>query len=228
MILITTYYETENIARNNEIKKCLIKNFENKHIEKIYLLNNKMFDIDFIEDENNKIIQIIISDYEDYKLKYNDAIQFINKNLSNNICILSNSDIYFDKTLEKIDNNTISDNLFALLRYDEDIMGQKNIFCRHEIPRGDSQDSWIFKSPLNINLDKINFSLGTLGCDSMFASILNEEGIHLKNPAFDIITTHVHSSEFRTYNCDDRVHGNYCLVSPCHLDEESKISFMVY
>jgi hypothetical protein len=36
MILITTYYETENITRNNEIKKCLVKNFENKYIDKIY------------------------------------------------------------------------------------------------------------------------------------------------------------------------------------------------
>ena len=226
MILITTYYETENIERNNEIKKCLIKNFNNNVIEKIYLLNNKIFDIDFIEDKNNKIVQIIISDQENYKLKYRDAIEFINSNLSNNICILSNSDIYFDNSLSKIDN--INNTLYTLLRYDEDKRGNKKIFCRHDIPRDDSQDSWIFKSPLNINLDKIDFSLGTLGCDSMFASILHEEGINIKNPALDIITTHVHSSEFRTYNCDDRVHGNYCLVTPCHLDEESKISFMTY
>ena len=228
MILITTYYETENITRNNEIKKCLVKNFENKYIDKIYLLNNKIFDLDYIDDESDKIVQIIISDKDNYKLKYNDAIDFINKNLSNSICILSNSDIYFDNTLSKIDNSIIKNSLFALLRYDEDIKGQKKIFCRHDIPRDDSQDSWIFKSPLNINLDKLNFSLGTLGCDSMFASILHEENINLKNPALDIVTTHVHNSEFRTYNCDDRVHGNYCLVSPCHLNEESIISFMAY
>ena len=228
MILITTYYETENITRNNEIKKCLIKNLKNKYIEKIYLLNNKIFDLDYIEDDMDKIIQIIISDNDNYKLKYNDAINFINKNLSNNICILSNSDIYFDTSLSKINNSTIKNSLFALLRYDEDIIGQKKIFCRHDIPRDDSQDSWIFKSPLNINLDKLNFSLGTLGCDSIFLSILYDEGINIKNPAHDIVTTHVHSSEFRTYNCDDRIHGNYCLLSPCYLGEDSTVSFMEY
>jgi hypothetical protein len=130
MILITTYYISSNEERNKEIKECLIKNFQNKYIERIYLLNNNIYNINFINDKQNKIIQYIISNENNYKLKYNDAIKFINENLQNKICILSNSDIYFDNTLSKINNKIIHNNCFALLRYDLDINGNKKIFTR--------------------------------------------------------------------------------------------------
>lgn len=226
MILITTYYKSNNENRNSEIDKCLLKNSENNYIEKIYLLNNQTYNLDFIN--NNKIVQIIINTGKDYKLKYNDAIKFINENLSNNICILSNSDIYFDDTLSKITDSVINNKLFALLRYDEDINGNKKIFEWYNMARNDTQDSWIFKSPLKVDLDKLNFSLGTLGCDSIFASILYDTGITITNPSYDIVTTHVHLSEHRSYNVDDRIHGKYCLVKPCNLYQNSVISLMDY
>lgn len=227
MILITTYYQTSNIHRNNEINKCLIYNFINKNIKEIYLLNNKIYDLYFIE-KNDKIKQIIISNDINYKLKYNDAIDFINKNLTNKICILSNSDIYFDNTLSKINYKNINNSLFALLRYDETNDGNKNIFTRHGLPRDDSQDCWIFKSPLNIDLEKVNFSFGTLGCDSIIATIIHDSGIKICNPCLDIVSTHVHNTEFRTYNIDNRIHGKYGLLKPCVLDIYPEIVFIDY
>jgi hypothetical protein len=227
MILITTYYQTSNDHRNNEINKCLIYNFLNKNIKEIYLLNNKIYNLQFIE-KNDKIKQIIISNDVNYKLKYNDAIDFINKNLINKICILSNSDIYFDNTLSKINYKNINDSLFALLRYDETNDGNKNIFTRHGLPRDDSQDCWIFKSPLNIDLEKVNFSFGTLGCDSIIATIIHDSGIKICNPCFDIVSTHVHNTEFRTYNIDNRIHGKYGLLKPCVLGIYPEIVFMDY
>ena len=229
MILITTYYITYNEERNNEIRKCLIKNSENKYIEKIYLLNNKIFDISFIDNNLiHKIEQVIISTEDDYILNYKDAIMFINNKVKNKICILSNSDIYFDNTLSKITNENISGNLFALLRYDEQENGKKHIFTRFDEPRNDSQDSWIFKSPLNISLSKIDFSFRTLGCDSLFAKYVYDSGLKVINPCYDIITTHVHNTDYRTYNCDNRIHGHYCLVQPCHLNEYYIPTFMDY
>jgi len=225
MILITTYYKSKDEARQKEIDNCLKKNYENKYIQKIYLLNNQLYNLDY---KGNKIIQIIISKEIDYILKYNDAINFINKNLKNKICILSNSDIYFDNTLSKINDKNIKDTFFALLRYDEDENGKKKIFTRHDIPRDDSQDSWIFKSPLNIDLNKLDFSFRTLGCDSIFSTIVYEANINVLNPSYDIIITHLHKTEYRTYNDDNRIHGKYCLVKPCHLDEKYDVSFIEY
>ena len=228
MILITTFFETENQSRNNEIKKCLRKNYENKYIEKIYLLNDRIYDLTYINDFKNKIVQNVISKEENYKLKYNDSINFINKNLKNKICILSNSDIYFDNSLSKINETIIKDNCFSLLRYDEDINEDKHIFKRHNLPRDDSQDCWIFKSPLNIDLNNINFSFGTLGCDSILCSHIYNSGIKISNPSLDIISTHVHSTEFRTYNIDNRIHGKYGLLKPCKLGEYPDVNFIDY
>jgi hypothetical protein len=219
MILITTYYSTLNNDRNIEINKCLKKNFENKYISKIYLLNNSIYDIDFIDNYENKIIQILISNDINYKLKYYDAIFFINEYLNNEICILSNSDIYFNETLSLINNQVIINNFFALLRYNEDVSGNLTIFKRHDIPRYDSQDCWIFKSPLNIDLTKLNFSFGTPGCDSIFANIVNDIGIKVSNPSLDIVSIHVHNTEFRTYSYIDRIHGKYCIIPVCKINE---------
>jgi hypothetical protein len=210
--LITTYYKTSNEERNNEIDKCLKKNIENKYIKKIYLLNNKRYDI-----EDNKIIQVIITTDENYKLKYSDAISFINNYLQDDMCILSNSDIYFNDTLAILKNIDLKDHFFALLRYDEDMDGNVSIFKRHNIPRDDSQDCWIFQSPLQIDLKKIDFSLGTLGCDSTFAYVAHTSGIKVSNPSYDIVSIHVHNTGFRTYNDMDRIHGKYCLIKPCGL-----------
>ena len=229
MILITTYYISDNKDRQKELDRCLIKNSENNYIEKIYLLNNEIFNLDFIFNQK-KIEQVIITNEKNYILKYNDAIKFINNNLEGSICILSNSDIYFDNSLSKIcDKNRLNENnLFALLRYDEDKNGNKHIFKFFDEPRNDSQDSWIFKSPLKVNLDKINFSFGTLGCDSIFANVMHDSGLKVTNPCYDIITTHVHNTEYRTYSVDDRIHGKYCLVPPCYLKDNYEVKFMDY
>ena len=226
MILISTYYKSNNEDRNNEIKECLIKNYQNNYINKIYLLNDTIYDLSFIKDIKKKIIQIIISEEKNYKLKFSDSIKFINDHLSGEVCILSNSDIYFDNSLLKIDN--ITDTLFALLRYDQDINGKKNIFKLFDIPRDNSQDSWIFKSPLNIDLNKIDFSFGTLGCDSVFLYHVYNTGIKISNPSFDIITTHIHNSDYRTYNIDERIHGKYCLIEPSFLTDEPVIKIIDY
>jgi hypothetical protein len=227
MILITTYYKPSNKDRSLEIDKCLFKNYNNKYIHKIYLLNDFLYDLP-LQDKKNKIEQIIVNFGEDKKLKYSDTIQFINEKLKNNICILSNSDIYFDNSLSKINNLTISNNFYALLRYDEDIKGNKNIFKRHGLPRDDSQDCWIFRSPLNIDINKLNFTLGTPGCDSIIANIVHECDIKVSNPSLDIITTHVHNTNYRTYNDSDVIHGKYALLTPCKIGEYPNVNFINY
>jgi len=219
MILITTYYKTMNIERNNEIDKCLLNNIHNKYIETIYLLNNQYFEFDFLDDiQKIKIKQIIISTKNDYKLLFKDAILFINHYLKDKVCILSNSDIYFNETLSLVSN--LSKNIFyALLRYEEDENNCFQIFSKDNIPRNDSQDSWIFKSPLHVNVNRLNFEFGTLGCDNIFATIVsNNCNIQIRNPSLDIISIHVHTSNFRTYNEKNRIHGKYCLITPSKIN----------
>jgi hypothetical protein len=227
MILITTYYKNKNLDRQYEIDQCLIKNSNNKYIKEIYLLGNEYFNLSFIENRS-KIKQIIINNEKKYKLKYNDSIKFINKNLENNLCILANSDIYFDNSLEKLIEYKMENKLFALLRYDLDSNGNYELFKRYNIPRNDSQDSWIFKSPLNVDLNNFDFSLGTLGCDSVFAQKIYEEGYKISNPSLDIISVHYHLIDYRTYSTNDRLYGKYCLIEAGYLEDDVKLLFIEY
>jgi hypothetical protein len=258
MILITTYYISNVISRQKEIQRCLIKNCENEYIEKIYLLNDNYYDMSFLHNDS-KIIQIII---HSSKLNFKDAIKFINENLQDNICILANSDIYFDNSLSKI--GSMNNKFYALLRYDETgnnlkpiigkegasgfptnethnnikpIIGKegasgetmcptnKNLFKLYDCPRDDAQDAWIFQSPLKIDLNEIDFNFGTLGCDNIFANKIYETNIELSNPCYDIIITHVHLSDIRTYSEETRLKGRYCYIQPCNIYNKSSVRF---
>ena len=230
MILITTYYIPSNNERMNEINLCLQKNVDNEYIKKIILLNNQIYDLNFINDPFQKINQVLICDlfFEKYKLKYSDAIKYINANCNDEICILVNSDIYFNETLSKINRFNISNKMFSLLRYDLKDDNNIEIFTKWDIPRNDSQDSWIFVSPLNVDTNLIDFEFGTLGCDNIFANIVHNTGLIVTNPCLDIISTHVHSSEYRTYTEENRIHGKYMLIDASNINENSRIHFMEY
>jgi hypothetical protein len=231
MILITSYYLSNNIERQNEINQCLINNVNNKFIKTIILLNDKIYDINFITRNKKKIKQIIINTKENQtknRLYFNNAIEYINNNFYGDIIILSNSDIYFDNTLSHVPEDDMENKIYCLLRYDQKEDGTKDIFRHYDEPRSDSQDSWIFKAPLNIDLQQVNFSFGTLGCDNIFANVLFNHDFMLSNPSYDIITTHLHNCPERNYNEDERIHGNYCLIKPGHITSEPSVRFMNY
>jgi hypothetical protein len=222
MILITTFYIPNNKEREKEINKCLQKNYENPLIKNIYLLNDKIYELPLdLTLYNNKIIQITLNNITtNTKLRFDDAINFINncQECIGKLCILSNSDIYFDETLSNVNQSTISNNVFALLRYDESLEGFHSLYSENGIPRLNSQDCWIFKSPLKVDTKLLDFEFGTLGCDNTFAYVIHKSGIYISNPCYSIKTIHLHSSQFRTYNniwlCRD-----YCYLVPCKLGE---------
>jgi hypothetical protein len=231
MILITTFYVPNNKTREKEINKCLKMNYENPFIEKIILLNDKIYKLPIQEEEESqKIEQVIINNSPNYKLRFDDAINYINNSEEciGKLCILSNSDIYFNETLSKIDNTTLSNNVFALLRYDEDEHGNLTLYSENGKPRDNSQDCWIFKSPLKVNTNILNFEFGTLGCDNVFANIVYNSGIYISNPCYSIQSIHVHSSNYRTYNEQSRLYREYCNVVPCNLKEMPKIIYTNY
>lgn len=224
MILITTFYIPNNDVREKEINECLQKNCDNHLIHKIFLLNDKIYQLPI---NNGKIQQIVISNSSNYKLRFDDAINFINnsKDCNGQICILSNSDIYFNETLSLIDYNNMTNNVFGLLRYDQNENGGINFYSKNGEPRTDSQDCWIFKSPLNIDTKMLNFEFGTLGCDNVFANIIYNSGIYISNPCYSIVSIHVHSSNYRTYLNETRLDGPYCNLVPCKLREMPAVFF---
>jgi len=208
--LVTSYYSSTNSKRQDELNLCLTKNLNNNCIEKIYLLNDTVYELSFLPElkKNKKIVQIVVDDENKNRLGFDYAIKFINENLGGKKCILANSDIYFDDTLIKFRNHNLHNVFCALSRYDNNILHDACDVNKCSI----SQDSWIFVSPLRLNINKCNFKFGHPGCDNRIAYLAMKAKYKVINPSKTIKTHHVHRSRFRTYNEDFRVEKPYYFI----------------
>ena len=208
VVLITSYYESANTIRNREINDCLINNCNNKFIKKIYLLNDKIYNLDFLPSQD-KIVQVLTNNPEN-QLSFDFAISFTNTHLKDEICILANSDIYYDNTLVLLKNYNLNKKVIALSRY-ESSTGKlwKNAIS--------SQDTWIYKSPVSVDIAKCNFNFGVPACDHLIGSLFNEQNL-VFNPCLDLKSYHLHDSMYRTYTHSQKLSGNYFFVIPSHLN----------
>lgn len=214
MILLTFYYKTENILRQKEIDLCLTNNVKNNFIKKIYLFNDQYYDLDFANDVNDKITQIIIEPIFMGRYSYKQLINFSNIYLENNICMIANSDIFFDNTLKHLTNYNFTNKFLALTRYEFDTNCiYKNGKC--------SQDTWIFKSPYCGNINHLDFCLGLPGCDNSLAYFIYQSNYTIYNPSLTINTWHVHKSKIRTYTNNNRIYGKYLFIKPSKLYEKN-------
>jgi len=205
MILLTTYYFSNDNQRQEEIKTCLQNNCDQEAIHRIILLNDTTYPLDFLkEGSEEKIEQHLVE--RQGRLHYRDAIAYINEFLIGEIVILANSDIYMDRSLFLLDHYDFSNTFLALSRYEDG---------HHTLGNKGSQDTWIFQSPLCVDLSLFNFSFGIPGCDNRLAKIVSDAGYRVLNPCLSIITYHLHRSDYRTYNRSvDIVKGEYMEVEP--------------
>lgn len=209
--LVTCYYEPANGKRLEEIRRCLQKNVDNDMIGCVYLLNDRMYDMGFLEDVGGKVKQLVVDDDNRERLSFKYAFDFCNRELKEGLCIIANSDIYFDETLMFLDEvdfvNTKT--LIALSRYDNGRLFN-NPF---------SQDCWIFRAPIGFDTEELNFKFGILGCDNVIAEVFRKNGYYVANPSKVIRSHHMHQSNYRTYTNEDRIWGRYYLVAPTGLHE---------
>ncbi len=126
---------------------------------------------------------------------------------STSICPISNSDIYFDETLELLQHCDLTRTILGLSRYDNGYL----------FAQAGSQDCWIGVAPLNVNTNICGFKFGVLGCDNRFAQIIHDAGYHIYNPSKTIHTHHQHGSQYRTYHGIPTVEGMHKLLEPCEL-----------
>jgi hypothetical protein len=201
MILLIEFFIPTSEERYKEYLHCLEENIKNDFISKIVLL---ISDESVCPLESDKII----SKKLEKRPTYTDIFNICNDEYNNEICIVSNSDIIFDRSLGFIHNDNINNKFLALNRWD--IKGDTIQRFRHNI--GDSQDCWIFKSPVNI--PNADFTMGRLGCDNRITYLAHEAGLEVKNPSEQIITKHLHTTEYRTVSKDqsETVWGMHLIV----------------
>lgn len=203
IILITQFYISTHESRQKEILKCLKLNLNNNLIDKIYLLNERIYTEDEMKISSNsnksKINQINIKS----RLKYSDVFEIIDRENIKGYILLSNSDIFFDITLLNLYKSGLHNTkkIYNQLRFEYTNKDLNK--CLIFGPRGDSQDCWIFHSNYNIkdkNLKIFNFNLGIPGCDNHVSYIFAILGFQLHNEPYFIKSYHHHTTAIRSYN----------------------------
>lgn len=123
------------------------------------------------------------------------------------ITVIANSDIYFtEESIQLIKRHITPDTCFALSRWD--IRNGNAILFN----RADSQDVWIFQGRIP-QMQGADFHLGICGADNAIAHIISENGYRVINPAKTIKAFHLHESNVRNYDINEKVPKPYKLLS---------------
>lgn len=198
--LFQQFYINNIYERQNEIRKTLLYNCNNNSINNIYLLNERIYNDEELGVKSDKIKQIVINK----RMTYQDVFTFVNNNNIDGYIIISNSDIFFDKTINNIQKcEVIKDKkVYCLNRFnfnsnhlsglDLDLSG-----------RPDCQDVWIYHSKFNnilFNKDIFDITLGIPGCDNKIIYLFKLLGFNCYNEPEIIKSYHFHKIITRNYD----------------------------
>jgi hypothetical protein len=213
------FFLPKTAERLKEIQQCLRFNLENPHIKTVYLLNERIYtdaDMGLVDVDPSckaKIVQCNLG----RRLKFCDVFQYIDEHAVKGYNVILNSDIFLDKTIEKLQKTDlhVEKKMLALLRYEYDPTNivKSKIFG----PRHDSQDTWILHSKFNIRPEHrkvFDFEFGKPGCDNKLTYLMAILGYEVVNDPIFLKTYHIHSNQTRDYTIMDRVSDPYALVVP--------------
>lgn len=209
--LFTSYFDEEDKQRRYEFDLCLQRNIENPLIDFIHLFCETDQLPDFAD-----VDKIIIHEAQK-RPTYGDFFEVMREYIGQ-ITILANSDIYFDETIDKVNDMRLSQ-CYAITRRELGNNEQILPFSGSHVEW--SQDAWIFrKAPENVGRkyfevlaenvagtrELIPFNLGVAGCDNHIAYLL-KHAYDIVNPYHDIRAIHVHKEEKRNYKIKHRITG---------------------
>jgi|TARA_B100001094_G_scaffold333423_1_gene411986 hypothetical protein len=204
IVLFTPWYNPEDNTTTLNNIRCLENNIQNQYIETICLM---MESKDTIIPSHLMGHPKLKTAYIDKRLSYADWVVYSQKHYSEYIKILSNTDIYFDETLEHVFTKYFTPKTFyTITRKDLDSNG--NIVNSHDTyedynnPTNPiySQDCWIFKDKIDVIDPKyINFELGIGNCDRLFKNYLEKEcGLNFINLYKNINAIHLDKRQIKS------------------------------
>ena len=221
--LITQIFLHSDPARRLEILQSLKRNIQLEYFSLIYLLNEQIFtkeELDLNENEFKKIKQINIRQ----RLKFCTAFNMISKLGLKGYVVISNCDIFFDKTLNNLRKSclSISPSIYTLLRFE--YLNEKKLgYCKlciepkNNLPRNDSQDTWIIHTnyqPSQDIIKNLDFYFGRPGCDNKLSFVFQVNGYTCYNEPWKIKSYHHHKTSLRNYTILDRIPPPYLQVIP--------------
>lgn len=216
--LIIEYYTPSNEERNKEYLECIERNINSKVFDSITIFVENGSDLP--EELKEKVNTI----YDNRKI-FKDLFEYCNTNFKGDTCVISNTDIIFNNTLDIAKKHPLKNILLCLTRWDILANGSERFYDNNYGIAQFSQDSWIFKAPLKV--PDFDFYMGKPGCDNKIVFLANQSSIVVRNPSRKIITKHLHKTNFRTYKRADTVPGPWLGVTPTKsIDEEPKFNLL--
>lgn len=205
------FYRPNSFERSKEIEFCFSKLVENNEIDRLFVL--------YSDNENNflkskNLFKIYLNKE---RPTFKDFFNIINFNTdSNDVNIILNSDCFIDEENVKLIKTNIKENqVYCLSRWDlVDI--NKQIIKHYDIEC--SQDAWVFKGMMSEKIEA-NYKMGIPGCDNAIAHEFNALKYIVLNPSRDIKIFHLHLSNIRNYNEEQRIRRPYLFVIPDKLQE---------
>jgi len=198
--LFQQFYINKIDERQNEIRKTLLYNCNNNSINNIYLLNERIYTDEELGVKSDKIKQFVIGK----RITYQDVITFVENNMIDGYIIISNSDIFFDKSINNIQKcQLIKDKkVYCLNRFNFDSKNLSGLDLDLS-GRPDCQDVWIYHSKFNnvlFNKDIFEIELGTPGCDNKIIYLFKLLGFNCYNEPEIIKSYHFHKIMTRNYD----------------------------
>ncbi len=199
--LLINLYSMEEGERLDEIAVCLRNNIANPHISEVVVLDEGFPRQELLKDPKVQVVSI------HSRPDFSAYIQYLNPEGFN---LLSNNDIWFDDSLQKIKwLNPGPYDLLSLTRREAD--GKL-----YKADQGDAQDSWLFFGQAE-PLKDCTFPMGIPGCENRLAFLFFSKRYRVLNPSRCIQTHHEHRSGNRGYQSADRIAGPYLLSRPVGL-----------
>ena len=214
--LIVQYYDAPTPERQKEVDTCLENNCKVQVVDRIYLLNEKKYDLEERHLAHPKITQIVIGE----RLTFDIGFRFAALNLSGEICVIANADIILTETFSVLHQKNLDDALVALARWNIEKDSKVTINGNTT----GSQDTWIFTPPLPklypngyLTPSPIllqDAAVGSIpvgnawGCENRLAYYIQSAGMKLYNPCYNLITLHLHLHDLQ------RVRGTRYIPQP--------------
>lgn len=215
--LFYQFYIDKNPWRQVEILQCLRSNVANPNVEKIYLMNERIYTQKELGGVSlEKIVQVNI----EKRLNYEHIFNYVNKNKLHGYIVFMNSDIFFDESLGNLCRSDlhIEKKIMAQLRFEYDVSYKLEIDrCLIFGPRYDSQDVWIIHSAqmfTEAQEKAFRFPFGKPGCDNKIVYIAKILGYQVVNDPLFVKTYHYHGSQSRNYTGKDRLPSPYSFIVP--------------
>ena len=191
MLLMLGLYRAPNEDRYKEILYCLDKNLANPAFTKKHIFLEEGYALDERASAIIKRYEHTVCFYVDKRMTFRKYFEHANAE-SEELAVLTNSDVYFDETLNGLAARFHPNYFMAVGRWHVQADGSTILDKKISV----AQDVWIFKTPVRIP-SYCDFSLGWKGCDSRIAREMKCKGYRLINPPWDIHVYHLHLSDIR-------------------------------